>query len=200
MQQFPFRTLAVTGGIGAGKSHVCQILADAGYPVFYADPEAKRIIRTHPEVHRELTALVGSEVYDAEGRLQKSVLAAFLCRGTESSHRVDEIVHPRVAEAWQAFVADQSPLVPLVVMECALLFESGFDRLVDRSLLVECPDEERIRRVMARDSIDRATTLRWMALQMPEAEKRRRASFTLLNDGHADVRHQLEELLGHQTR
>lgn len=184
------KTIAITGGIGSGKSYVCRILADSGLPLFYADPEAKHIVRHHPDVRRALIELVGPEVYDAQGQLVKSVLAAYLCQGREYSKRVDEIVHPRVAEAWRAFVA-QHPLAERVGMECALLYESGLDREVDCVVHVSCPDEERMRRVMARDGIDRATAQRWMALQMPEAEKAQRAHIVIVNDGQADVEAQL---------
>lgn len=186
-------TIAITGGIGSGKSHLCRILEESGAPIFYADAVAKHIIRTHLAVQRDLRSLVGTEVYDAEGRLVKSVLAAYLCRGTAFSHRVDAIVHPRVAEAWTAFVEQHSASgAPYIYMECALLFESGFERFVDKTLLVVCDEEERIRRVMRRDGIDRETVLRWMALQMPEAEKRRRAD-SIVESG-AREREQLRQL------
>lgn len=79
-------------------------------------------------------------------------------------------------------------------MECALLFESGFNRLVDKTLLVQCPQEERIRRVMERDGIDRETVSKWMSLQMSETEKERRSDLLLLNDGHTDIRGELHRL------
>lgn len=79
-------------------------------------------------------------------------------------------------------------------MECALLFEVGWQRLVDKSLLVTCPEEERIARIIARDHIDRTTALKWIALQMPETEKQKLADFILLNDGRTDVEAQLRAL------
>lgn len=189
------QTIAITGGIGSGKSHLCRLLEESGAPIFYADPAAKHIIRTHPEVQRDLRSLVGTEVYDAQDQLVKTVLARYLCQGIEYSRRVDAIVHPRVAEAWQAFVAQHdAATTPYIYMECALLFESGFERLVDKSLLVTCDEEERIRRVMHRDGIDRATVLRWMALQMPEAEKRRRADWLVESSTPQKERAQLVKL------
>ena len=175
----------ITGGIASGKSYVCRQLEAQGAPIFYTDPEAKRIIRTDAEVQRRLRDLVGAEVYDAEGQLVKRVLAAYLCRGRDHSARIDAIVHPRVAAAWQDFVAAHHG---------ALLFESGFDRFVDCTLHVSCPDDERLRRLMARDGIDREAALRWMALQLPEAEKCRRAHHVLLNDGRTDLAAQLVRL------
>ena len=186
-------TIAITGGIGSGKSHVCRLLEADGAPIFYTDAEAKRIIRTHPDVGAQLRALVGPEVYDADGQLVKSVLAQFLCRGREYSQQVDAIVHPRVAEAWHAFVEAHAHHT-YIYMECAILFETGFDRWVDHTLAILCPLEVRIARIMARDHIDRATALRWSDLQMPDEQKAARATATLINDGQADVALQLHQL------
>lgn len=171
----------ITGGIASGKSAVCRLLHAMGHPVFYCDDEAKRIIRTAPDVRRELTAVVGEGVYDDEGRLVKSVLAAYICRGRDCSKRVDAIVHPRVREAYKAWHARQT--AETTFMECALLFESGFDRLVDRTVLVHTDDEVRLARLMARDGISRAQARKWMALQMTEEEKLARADIVISNDG-----------------
>lgn len=189
----PSQTLGVTGGIGSGKSYVCSILAQQGAPIFYADDAAKQIMRTHSAVQEELCALLGSEVYDAEGHLVKSVVAAYLCQGEAHSQRVNAIVHPRVEEAWREFVAQHAD-APIIYMECALLFEVGWQRLVDKSLLVTCPEEERIARIMERDHIDHTTALKWMALQMPETEKQQLADIAIVNDGKADVAAQLRTL------
>lgn len=171
----------ITGGIASGKSAVCRLLHAMGHPVFYCDDEAKRIIRTDPDVRRELTAVVGEGVYDDEGRLVKSVLAAYICRGGDCSERVDAIVHPRVREAYKAWHARQT--AETTFMECALLFESGFDRLVDRTVLVHTSDEVRLARLMARDGISRAQARKWMTLQMTEEEKLARADIVISNDG-----------------
>lgn len=95
--------IGITGGIGSGKSYICHLLEQAGHRVFYCDEVAKHIIRVHPTVRRELTALVGEELYDTEGELLKPVLRAYLCQGVEYAARVNAIVHPRVAEAYVDF-------------------------------------------------------------------------------------------------
>lgn len=169
----------ITGGIGSGKSYVCHLLAKTGAPIFYCDDVAKRIIREDPAVRRLLTDLVGPETYDAEGRLRKSVLAAWLCRGRDASAQVDAIVHPRVAEAFRRWADSQH--AAKVYMECALLWESGFDRLVDYAVLVYAPDDVRLRRIMKRDGISADVARRWMALQLSEEEKRRRADIIIPN-------------------
>lgn len=196
--------IGITGGIGSGKSYICHQLAQTGHHVFYCDDVAKQIIRTHADVKRELTALVGSDVYDAEGHLVKSVLAAYLCRGTDYSRRVDHIVHPRVAEAFKQQAAQITPTVQptlqcnekhislqqlqqlpttgVLFMECALLFESGFDQLVDKSVVVHVSHETQLARLMARDHISREKALRWINLQLSEDEKLHRADYVINNE------------------
>lgn len=182
------RIVALSGGIGSGKSYVCRLIHEAGFPVFYCDDEAKRIIRTSPEVRRQLQALVGEEVYDGSV-LSKAVLAAYICQGKDYAAKVDAIVHPAVAAAFREWAASQAS--PRVFMECALLFESGFDRLADTTVLVHAPLEERVKRVMARDGVSRAKVLDWIALQMPESEKAARADAVILNDGRAELAPQI---------
>lgn len=207
MSNHPILSIGITGGIASGKSYVCSRLEAAGHRIFYCDDEAKRIIRTDPEVMAALRRIVGSEVYDEGGQLVKRVLAAWLCRGRSYAARVDAVVHPRVAEAFRETVraqagrvgestemlpelprevtAEQLAALPpqrVIFMECALLFESGFDRLVDRSVLVHVSAATQEARLMARDGISREAARDWIALQLSEVEKLRRADAVLDND------------------
>ena len=229
----PLLLIGITGGIASGKSYVCAQLEQAGHTVFYCDNEAKRIIRTDPEVRRQLSQLVGSDLYDAQGQLVKSKLAAWLCKGKAHAAQVDAIVHPRVAEAfarraaalsadWESGLparlkehglparqhdAGRKPALPealfppfphkqldsvqqliclppqrVLFMECALLFESGFDRLVDCSLLIHVSASTQLQRLMARDHIPESKAHEWMALQLSEEQKLERADYVLDND------------------
>ncbi len=186
------KKIAITGGIGSGKSHICRILERRGIPVFYCDDEAKRIIRSDEDVKSRLKALVGNALYDADGKLCKPVLAAFLCKGKEYASGVDAIVHPQVAKAFTTWCEAQE--ASIVAMECALLFESGFNRLVDKVIHIAAPEEVRIERVMQRDGVSREKALAWMALQMPEEEKERRATHIICNDEAQNVETQMTEL------
>lgn len=195
-------TIGITGGIGSGKSHVCRRLIAMGYPVFFCDDEAKAIIRTDADVRRDLTALVGPAVYDAEGRLDKAVLAAYLCGGCEQAARVDAIVHPRVAERFRQWAEQQT--APLAFMECALLFESGFNRLVAHTAAVVAAEQTRLSRVMERDHVTADKARAWMALQWPEAKKTEQADFLLHNDGDdsrlmADVQAMIDQVTNPQA-
>lgn len=198
--------IAITGGIGSGKSFICRLLEKRGIEVFNCDIVAKQIIATHHEVRDELYALVATEnaaaesaaratvsLGSAEGQatLTKQALGDYIRRGPEFAARVNAIVHPRVAGAFLTS--------GLQWMECAILFESGFDRLVDRVVVVTCPTEERIRRIMDRDHCDADTAHRWLALQMTDEERLDHAAdkrpFHIVNDGISPIAPQLDALL-----
>lgn len=174
--------IAITGGMGSGKSTLCHMLKEEGIPVFSCDSEARRLMATDESLRQQITELVGS--------LERDDLRRFLGAGPEQAERLDRLVWPRVAEEWTAFCQHHFALgTPVALMECALLFESGFQNQADVSILVTAPADLRLQRVTARDGItpDRARSI--MALQMPEEEKMQRADHTLYNI------HTREELL-----
>lgn len=179
--------IGITGGIGSGKSYVCRRLETRGISVYDCDSAAKRLILTSPEIRKGLTALIGPEVYLSDGKLNKKAVTQFLLSSEDNAKAIDAIVHPAVFRDFE-----QSGLQ---WMESAILFESGAYKLVDRSVVVSCPDEIRIERVMQRDGISREKVLEWMNRQLPQEEVCRRADFEIINDGVADIDKQLNKIL-----
>lgn len=175
----------ITGGIGSGKSYVCQRLKARGIEVYDCDTAAKRLIRTSAEIRRQLTALIGLAAYDGQ-QLNKGVVAQFLLKSEESAKAIDAIVHPAVFSDFE-----QSGMQ---WMESAILYESGAWRLVDRVVVVTAPQEVRIRRVMQRDGISSDKVMQWMERQLPQQEVRLRADYEIINDGVADIDDQIEHL------
>lgn len=185
--------IGITGGIGSGKSYVCAKIAQRGYPVFYCDDEAKHIIRTSSFVHDRLTALIGPDVYDDAGQLQKPVLAAYICSSKQHAAEVDSIVHPCVAERFLHWCEAQT--APVVFMECALLYESHFNALVNLSGLVVVDEETRLKRIMMRDHVTAEKARAWIALQMPESEKAQLSDFLLRNADDETLEADINRLL-----
>ena len=179
--------IGITGGIGSGKSFVCTQLARRGITVYDCDSAAQRIMRSSDTVRTALTRLIGPETYTGDGLLNKAAVAAYLLASPQNARAIDAIVHPAVAADFLQSGNDW--------MECAILFESGFDRLVDRVVVVTAPEDVRIRRVMERDGIAREKALEWMARQWPQDEVRRRADYEIVNDGVADIGGQIDELI-----
>lgn len=179
--------VGITGGIGSGKSYVCKRLAAMGIDVYDCDSAAKRIIRTSPVIREALTRLIGPDTYNINGQLNKAAVASFLLASESNAHAIDAIVHPAVAADFRQSNKEW--------IECAILYESGFDRLVDKIVLVSAPDEVRIQRVMQRDGISHDKVLEWMGRQWPQEEVRKRADYEIINDGTHNLDTQLEELL-----
>ena len=176
--------IGITGGIGSGKSYVCQLLRAHGIEVYDCDQAAKRIICTSDAVRQQLLQLIGS--------LEKADIARFLLESESNAKQIDAIVHPAVFRDFEESGFQW--------MESAILYESGANQLVDRVVVVTAPEEVRIQRVMHRDGISREKTLQWMQRQWPQAELLRRADYEIVNDGHADLNSQIEKLLSTQCR
>ena len=117
--------IAITGGIGSGKSYVCRILEKQGIRVYDCDDEANRLMRTDARLQAGLKKLVGEQVYSAEGVLQKPVLAQFLLAGEANKQAVNDVVHPAVARDFEQSSYEW--------MESAILFELGIAVADDRA-------------------------------------------------------------------
>lgn len=187
------RKIAITGGIGSGKSYICRRIEALGFPIFYCDDEAQRIIREDPDVHKELCELLGPAAYTADGTPDKRILRNYICQGKPFAQRIDSIVHPKVGQAFLEWSQQQDSGVAF--MECALLFEAGFDQYADFTLHVSAPQEIRIRRVMQRDNATREQVLAWMQLQWPEEEKAARADAIICNDGKSDIDEEIRKII-----
>ncbi len=178
--------VAITGGIGSGKSYVSKLLENRGICIYNCDDAAKRIMAESAKIKAELTAIVGSNAY-SEGKLNKAVLSSFILESTDNAKRINEIVHPAVAED---FIASG-----LSWIECALLFSSGFNRLVDKSICVTAPLNVRLDRIMSRDHINESKAREWIDNQMPQEEVLSLSDYEIVNDGKADVENQINEIL-----
>ena len=179
--------IAITGGIGSGKSYICRLLEQRGIAIYDCDAAAKWLMRTSATLQHELRTLIGPEAYDAQGCLDKAVVARFLLASEQNAQALDAVVHPAVAADFE-----QSGYT---WMECAILYESGFDRLVDRVVMVSAPEDVRIQRIVRRDGISPAKALEWIGRQWPQQQVRQRADYEIVNDGSHDIDGQINRLL-----
>ena len=180
--------IAITGGIGSGKSYVCQLLEKHGIKVYDCDAAAKRLMRTSATLRQQLRQLVGPQVYRG-CILQKRVLAEFLLASEANKQAVNEIVHPAVA---RDFIESDYQW-----LESAILFDSGFHRRVPFSFVVcvSAPEDVRVQRIMARDGISEAKALEWIHRQMPQEQVEAQSDFVIVNDGVAPLEPQVDKLI-----
>ena len=186
-------SIAITGGIGSGKSYVCKQLEAMGVPIYDADSQAKQLMLTDPVIKEQLVALLGEDVYE-HGQLNKKMLAEYLFAEASHADLINGIVHPRVKHhflMWLQSNADKE----IAGMECAILFESGFDQVVDKVVMVTAPEPLRLERAMKRDAATQQQIKARMNMQMPDAEKERRSHFSICNDGKMPVEPQIAALI-----
>lgn len=180
--------IAITGGIGSGKSFVCRELERYGIQVYDCDAAAKRLMREDETLRKELISLVGENVYQGDV-LQKPILAQYLLRSEENKQAVNDIVHPAVARDFE-----QSGMVWL---ESAILFDSGFVHRThfDKIVCVTAPLEVRVARIMQRDGISQEKTLDWIHAQLPQDEVVLRSDYEIKNDGVQALVPQIEKII-----
>ena len=163
--------IAITGGIGSGKSYVCGLLERQGISVYDCDAHAKRLMASDYTLQAQLQRLVGDAVF-SNHVLQKRVLAEYLLASEANKQAVDDVVHPAVAAD---FMRSGSQW-----LESAILFDSGFNR---------------VSRVMARDHISREKALEWIGRQWPQEKVEQQSDFVIVNDGNEDLDRQVALLL-----
>jgi dephospho-CoA kinase len=171
--------VGVTGGIGSGKTLVCEIFGHLGIPVFNADIEAKKIYSIDQDVIEQLKQLFGQDIYHNE-ELKKDVLANIIFNDSKAMDKVNSIVHPKVREYFLEWAEKQTS--KYVIEEAAILFESNAYLDLDYIINVHARQDSRIKRVMERDNISKEQVLNRMKNQLCDEKRMKLADYTIYND------------------
>lgn len=172
--------VGITGGIGSGKSTACKIFTAIGIPVFYADTEAKQLMHTNPEIRRQLIHTFGKAVYLPDRTIDRKYLAGIVFSDANLLAELNSIVHPAVRNAFEEWCLTKN--TPYVLHEAAILFETGFNRLMDKTIAVVADEDQRIERVMKRDNISVELVKERIKNQLSDAEKIKLADFVISNN------------------
>lgn len=183
--------VGVTGGIGSGKSTVCDMLAARGIAVYIADTEAKRLMSSDETLKRDIVALFGDDAY-LHGELNREFLASRAFCDKEALQRLNSVVHPAVMRDFAAWAEAQEG--DYVVLESAILFEAGLEASVDATVAVMAPVELRLERAMRRDGADREKIEERMRNQMSDDERSERAKYAIVNIVLEDLEDDVEQL------
>ncbi len=186
-------SIAITGGIGSGKTYVASLFQQRGIPIYNADNEAKRLMNTDADIRTRLVALLGEEVY-VDGEVNKPLLAAYLFASSQHVQTINSIVHPVVKEDFRRWL-ERNQGKEVAGIESAILFEAGFQDTVDYVLMVSAPEEVRLARAMKRDGASEQQIRSRMAVQISEEQKIALSDFVILNDGNAALEPQITKLL-----
>jgi len=172
--------IGITGGIGSGKSTLSKLLRAEGYSVYDTDLEARRLQNEHSAMRKKLVEMFGKDIYTEQG-LNRSALGKIVFSKPELLTKLNAIVHPLVMEDFQSWVINRLPKKMLFI-ESAILYESGFNKLVDKVILITADESVRIERVVKRDGVTPEHVRARMSYQLSEEEKLTRADFVIYSD------------------
>jgi dephospho-CoA kinase len=173
--------VGLTGSIGSGKSMVASVLEHLKVPVYHADLEARKILEKQEVIH-QLVEIFGKDILDKAGNIDRAVLAEIVFSTPSDLIHLNEIIHPRVKAGFDAWLSSYSQC-SYIVQEAAILFESGFDKYFDKTIVVTAPQEICISRVMLRDGITAEQVAARMKNQWAPSRKIEKADYILENDG-----------------
>jgi dephospho-CoA kinase len=185
--------VGLTGGVASGKSTVAALFAARGAPVLDTDVIAREVVEPGQPALEALVESQGDGILDGEGRLDRARLRDRLFADEALRREVEGILHPAIrAELDRQSAAAGGPYQVFVI---PLLVEAKWHRAVDRVLVVDCSEEEQIRRLMARDGETRAAAARMLAAQATRAERLAAADDVIDNGPEtADLPGQVERL------
>ena len=135
--EIPGLKLGVTGGIGSGKTSVCKVFRVLGIPVFSADRVAREIMDSDENIMSRINSIAGRDLY-SDGRLDRMALASIIFNNHTLLDRVNSLIHPLVFEHFARWEIIQT--APYIIMEAAILFESGASKLVDKIATIVAPE------------------------------------------------------------
>lgn len=185
------KRIAITGGIGSGKSFLCRLLEERGIQIYDCDDAAKRLMRHDKQLQEKLIHLVGPDTY-VKGELNKPVVEQFLLASEANKQAINAIVHPAVIQDFYAS--------GMQWMECAILFDANLQDSVDAVVCVSAPEAIRIERIMRRDNITKAKAKQWIDAQILQERVEKMSDFVIQNDGVTPMNKQIDKLLSELSK
>ena len=185
------KKIGLTGNIGSGKTKIARLFEILGIAIFNADNQAKRLMEEEPILKGKLIEVFGKEVFNGT-ELNRKYLADLAFNDRSVLKKLNELVHPVVQKAFDEWSEKQSG--PFVIKEAAILFESNTYQSLDAIICVSCPEEERLSRLLKRDSINESQIRQRMKNQWDEEKKKSLSDFIILNDNSCFVIPQVLEI------
>ena len=190
-------SVGLTGGIASGKTTVSNLFAEHGVPIIDTDVISRKLLETGELAYLQVCARFGDEILYADGQIDRSALRKIVFSNPQQKKWLETMLHPlifqRSHDAITSFSAERYVLVVV-----PLLFETNFQSLVDRILVVDCPAEQQVRRLINRDDIDEDLAHKMLEQQMTNGERIARAHDIIDNrDEDSDLAAQVDAL--HQS-
>jgi dephospho-CoA kinase len=172
--------IGITGGIGSGKTLICEVFKILGSPIYYADDEAHYITDHDPEIRKSIISLTGEHIY-AGNELKRQLLAEYIFNDKSLLKQVNRIIHPKVADHFNNWCIHHKHH-PYIIQESAILLESDAVKYFDKIVTVSAPEPVRIKRVLSRKNMTPEKIKAILRNQWDEKEKIKRSDYIIIND------------------
>lgn len=173
------KIVGLTGGIGSGKTTVAKMFMEIGVPVFFADIEAKKLMKSSKVIRRKLIQLFGKKAY-IDDELNRPFIASKIFNDEALLEKMNGIIHPKVAKRFQRWASKQT--TPYVISEVAILFENDSYKNYDYIITVVAKEEDRIKRLLERDDTTEEKIRAIMKNQWPDEDKIRLSDYVIVNN------------------
>lgn len=179
--------IGLTGGIGCGKTEVAKIFQHLGAKIIDADAIGKSVVETLPNVLKEIVKVFGRKFVNKNGTLKRKELGAYVFADEEKKIQLNRIVHPHLFKRVQQEIEGaQKAGNKIIVVDAALIYETGIENIFDKVVVVNSDLKNRIERIKQRDQLTEDEISHRMAAQMPLEEKVRRATLVITNNGSVE--------------
>jgi dephospho-CoA kinase len=174
--------IGITGGMGAGKSNICNIFGQLGISIYDADSRAKWIMNNVKDLKQSIIDNFGWDAYTRKDDLNREYLAKVVFNNTEKLELLNSIVHPAVKQDYEQWTLEHKD-EPYSLKEAALLFETDSYKSLHKVIVVTSPIETRIERIIKRDHVKREDILKRIQSQTTDRQRMSKADWVIYNDG-----------------
>ena len=185
------KKVAVTGGIGAGKTTVSNLFEKIGIPVFNSDEIAKKLMHNDKQLKSDIIKAFGDESY-INNELNRAYLSDIVFNDETLLNKINSIVHPQVAKEFNQWLLNQKS--KYIIYESAIIFENNSEDVFDKIICVIAPEEDVISRVMKRNNFSHDKVISIISNQLPDQVKRNKADYIIENINKSDLTDRVLEI------
>jgi dephospho-CoA kinase len=176
--------VGITGGIGSGKTAVCDIFSRLGVPVLHSDEIAKELSSSSPVIRKKLTMLLGADAYTLDGALNRQFIASKIFAKKDLQRKVEAVIHPQVEKEREYQISQLiNQGFRMCIVEAALIYEAGLDKKLDTVVVIDAEEAIRIARVRKRDAVTEEQVRTRIHAQLEQRKKLEKADYVILNNG-----------------
>ncbi|MGA4493255.1 dephospho-CoA kinase [Vreelandella venusta] len=187
--------IGLTGGIGSGKSTVARAFGELGIGWVDADDVAREVVAVGEPALAAIAEHFGTDVLNSDGTLNRSALRSIIFEDPAQRQWLESVTHPKVRERLLLHLDRLQAQSPYVLLVSPLLFESGQDKLVNRTLVIDVPESLQLARTLARDGVSESQVRSILAAQLPRAARLTKGNDVIDNSGdHANMMRQVIQL------